>query len=110
MSKNTKIIAIVGGVLIVAGLGYLLFTGGLFTKATPPKRAAASKGLTEASRCIGLCQMNKTGGLIESKSCSKKYGEDCRKTVATACKDANFAKANAAGCKSWSKSEEKDDD
>jgi len=28
MSKNTKIIAIVGGVLIVLGLGYMLFSGG----------------------------------------------------------------------------------
>lgn len=125
MSKQTKMIAIVGGALIVALLAYTLIFGGGFGQAfeavgcggkkDPPKLRTSIETL-ELGDCLHsgfACQRDDSGQpkLVKgSKDCEKKPATYCKTLWAGKCKDAKFKKDNPTGCKKFAKAEEKEAD
>lgn len=124
MSKNTKIIAIVGGVLI---LGFVVWTiiGGGFGQAfeavgcggkKEPKKPRVNIEGAELSECLNYsyaCVRDDKGvpkKASGAKECDKKPKDYCKKLWSNKCKDKKFASENKTGCKKFSAKDEKDDD
>jgi len=108
MSKTTKIIAIVGGILIVAGVIYggktilTVYTGG--KKGTP--RVKYTKEDIQLHECDAngwVCAHDAKGNPIQEKGKKKckpaKNGEKlCVQLYLKKCANAGFAKANPSTC------------
>lgn len=114
MSKNTKIVAIVGGVLILFIVVYTLVWGGGPGQALeavgcggkkegkPPRHnlvesAELGECLNYGHACVrdekGVTQM-----VAGKKECQKKPAGYCKTLWGNKCKDEAFKKANAKGC------------
>lgn len=125
MSKQTKIIAIVGGVLILAlvlytalfggGFGAALEAAGCGGKKDPPKLRMSIESL-ELGDCLhkGFACLRDDRGQPKmakgAKVCDKKPAAYCKTLWGNKCKDAKFKKDNPSGCKKFAAAVEKDDD
>lgn len=128
MSKNTKIIAIVGGVLIVALLAYTGLSGGGFGAAfesmgcggkKDPGKPRANVETFELTDCqnTGFACVREANGQPKmvkgTKNCERKPKDYCAKLWGNKCKDAKFKAANKSGCDKFGKAaadDDKDDD
>jgi hypothetical protein len=125
MSKNTKIIAIVGGALIVIILGYTLIFGGGFGQALEVVGCGSKKEATkprvnieafELSDCLTTgfaCQRDDKGQpkmAKGAKECDKKPAPYCKTLWGNKCKDAKFKTDNKSGCEKFGKAAAKEDD
>ncbi|MDY0002848.1 MAG: hypothetical protein RBU30_16235 [Polyangia bacterium] len=126
MSKQTKIIAIVGGVLIVALLAWVGLSGGGFGaafeavgcgggKKDPPKPRMNIEE-AELGDCMDkgfACQRDEAGKpkmAADGKTCLKKPEAFCKTLWNNKCKDAGFKKSHPSGCAKFLKAAAKDDD
>ena len=124
MSKTTKIIAIVGGILIIVAGIYggktilTVYTGGEKTK----PRVQYSKQDIQLQECEGngwVCARDAKGNVIKDPKnktkCKAAEGgkEKCVQLYLKKCKDANYKKANKTTCAQAAKKAakmKKDDD
>lgn len=125
MSKQTKIIAIVGGILIVGLLAYTMIFGGGFGQAMesmgcggkkdPPKSRFNLEN-AELGDCLNTgfaCQRDDKGQpkmAKGAKECDKKPADYCKTLWGNKCKDAKFKQGNKTGCKKFTAAAAKEDD
>jgi hypothetical protein len=95
MSKNTKIIVIVGGVLILAIVGYMVFTGGKTTdalgcggkknKPSRVKKLTAKQMVWESCRKYGfIAELDKDANVVmvpKDPKCKDTKKKRCKKTA-----------------------------
>jgi hypothetical protein len=98
MSKQTKIIAIVGGVLILVALGVLVKTGFFKGSGEAKTRSSVSVEEWKVIDCLKFGHGLKRDDKGVAKGNEKDPAVNCKAILGAKCKDANFKKANAPQC------------
>lgn len=98
MSKQTKIIAIVGGVLILIAVGVLFKTGFFKGSGDGKPRATVSAEDWKVIDCLKFGHGLKRDDKGVAKGNEKDPAVNCKVILGAKCKDAKFAKTNPTQC------------